>query len=415
MKILIWDLPHTLKRNMGGPGGYLYNIQQYLKEHTNYSEISFASDLLLTNDISQKIPQTSSLKSFLFNWYQSKKNNKTYRPIIKIIRFCDALRDFYTKKNKLPINIKKLAEFDAIHFHSTIHMGQIMHLLDGYNGKIVLTTHCPEPYSIEILEGLFNNKILINLIKPIFLKKEIEGWKNADRFLFPVQESVEVYFKCSALKKYYYKNKKNFYYCPSSISTEVELKNIPIKQQLGIPDNSFVVSYVGRHNTVKGYDQLKIFANSILNKYDNVHFVIAGIQTPLVELSHPKWHELGQINYVADLLNQSDVFVLPNRETYFDLVTLEVLRIGTPLLLTNTGGNRYFHTLPPDETSGMVFYEYGNLDSQIAAFESLYTILSKEKADRIRTTNRALFNKYFSTEKFIKRYIKVMNEIINSH
>lgn len=43
-----------------------------------------------------------------------------------------------------------------------------------------------------------------------------------------------------------------------------------------------------------------------------------------------------------DLLQEVDVFVLPNRQTYYDLILLEVMRAGKPVLLTTTGGNKHF-------------------------------------------------------------------------
>ena len=36
------------------------------------------------------------------------------------------------------------------------------------------------------------------------------------------------------------------------------------------------------------------------------------------------------------LINASDMFILPNKETYFDLIMLEVLSMGKIVLATNT-------------------------------------------------------------------------------
>ena len=43
----------------------------------------------------------------------------------------------------------------------------------------------------------------------------------------------------------------------------------------------------GRHNEIKGYDQLKLFAEHILSKDSRFEFVIAGNEEPLTRLDHP--------------------------------------------------------------------------------------------------------------------------------
>lgn len=45
------------------------------------------------------------------------------------------------------------------------------------------------------------------------------------------------------------------------------------------------------------------------------------------------------------LLKEVDVFILPNQKTYFDIIALEILRAGIPLVTTYTGGNKYLASL----------------------------------------------------------------------
>lgn len=407
-RILIWDIPLQLKANTGGPAGYLYNIKKYIDSHPDIDNIKFASQIINAENSSVSYqPKVSGLKKA----YRDLRLKKGIRGIFKIFEFFNYIRAFYHKEKDLPINIGILNGFDIIHFHSTIHLINVRHLLNNYNGKLVITTHCPEPYSIEVLSMFFKQDFIINFFKPIFLKKEIEGWKSCDYLVFPVPQAVEVYFKSKGLHRYYLKNEEKFKFCPSSITENVELKGVDIKTKYGIPTDSFIVSFVGRHNKVKGYDQLKIFAEKVLEKYKNVYFIIAGLETPLTRLEHPRWIELGVVDYVSDILEQADVFVLPNRETYFDLVALEVLRMGTPLLLSNTGGNKYFKTLPSKEIQGLYFYEYGNMESQLEEFEKIYKLTPDRRFTIIRHSNITLFKNYFTSSKFLDRYVNIMEEI----
>ena len=54
------------------------------------------------------------------------------------------------------------------------------------------------------------------------------------------------------------------------------------------------------------------------------------------------WIEVGWTNDPHSLIAASDVFVLPNHETYFDLILLEVLSLGVPVVMSRTGGNKFF-------------------------------------------------------------------------
>lgn len=83
-------------------------------------------------------------------------------------------------------------------------------------------------------------------------------------------------------------------------------------------------------------------------------------------MKHPRWIELGFIYNTQELLSQSDLYILPNRETYFDLVVLEILRSSTNLLLSNTGGNKYFQLLDKNDTNGIVFFDIDNFDDIVS-------------------------------------------------
>ena len=48
-----------------------------------------------------------------------------------------------------------------------------------------------------------------------------------------------------------------------------------------------------------------------------------------------------------------DLFVVPNRRTYFDLITIEALSVGANVAVTKTGGNLYLQSL----SSSMVFFD----------------------------------------------------------
>lgn len=100
---------------------------------------------------------------------------------------------------------------------------------------------------------------------------------------------------------------------------------------------------------------------------------------------------------------------MPNKETYFDLVALEVMRQGTPILMTSTGGNKFFSKFGED--NGFFFYTYGNINE---AKEKIYDIISLKKKNELapKACNiRKIFEMNFTIASFVERYCKLLEAI----
>ena len=172
-----------------------------------------------------------------------------------------------------------------------------------------------------------------------------------------------------------------------------------MRKKYGIPIDSFVISYVGRHNEIKGYDALKELGKHLLDAYDNVYVFIAGTEGPLYHLEHNRWIEVGWTKDPGSVIQASDIFVLPNKETYFDLVMLEVLSLGQIVVASYTGGNK----------SGIFLYnnniEAENIISQIIK-------MPEEERKELRRKNLELYKAEFTNEAFAKRYINSLQKIL---
>lgn len=178
-----------------------------------------------------------------------------------------------------------------------------------------------------------------------------------------------------------------------------------IRAKYNIPLSAFVVSYVGRHNEIKGYDDLKLIGSRLLNRYENIYILIAGKESPLKGLSHERWIEVGWTNDPYSIINASDVFVLPNKETYFDLILLEVLSLGKIVIASKTGGNKFFERF---ELSGISLFE--NVSEAITKIEEMK---NKERKERnlLENENKALFQQYFTASIFADNYIKLIKSL----
>lgn len=118
-----------------------------------------------------------------------------------------------------------------------------------------------------------------------------------------------------------------------------------------IEANTFLVTYIGQISEEKGVNILIEAAISLCNKYDNIHFYIAGDykwQNPfaaqLIKLVNVyklnnRIHFLGMVENVNDLLKKSQLHVCPSVwEEPLSNVTVEAKEAGIPSIIFSSGG-----------------------------------------------------------------------------
>ena len=160
-----------------------------------------------------------------------------------------------------------------------------------------------------------------------------------------------------------------------------------------------------KHNEIKGYHSLKTICQVIL-KYNNIiYFLIAGNESPLKGLEHSRWIEIGWTDDPHSIISASDLFLLPNKETYFDLVMLEVLSLGQIILTTFTGGNRYFEKLKPNG----IFY-YNNIEEACKRIEEIRNIPLNQK-EKLQEQNRDIYVNNFTSSIFAENYVKLIESL----
>lgn len=392
INILIWDKPYILK-NTGGPAGYLYNIKEYLNLHP-CKNISFYSDLLgpKSEPFKKKDGWSSNVKAKLAKACR-------YLPFLTELR-----RRYFISQNLSAEETVVISKFNYIHFHSITDFVSVKESLPR-EVQTILTTHTPEPLFDELC-GLFNIKrdnIIAKLLRPFFLKKESKAYDTANKLMFPAEEALEVYSgKSKLLKETIKKNKYKMFFVPTALfpNNKIESNEYPLNR-LSLPKDAFVICYIGRHNHVKGYDFIQKLALEVWRLIPHAYFIIGGKESPLQGVSDNRWKELGWIN-TQDVLNQSDIFILPNRETYFDLISLEVLRQGVPLVASRTGGNKWFEK---NRFKGVFLFEKANIKS--ALNEILYLKKKKEagELDGLKDDICIEYHKYFDMKNYINKYL----------
>ena len=384
-KLLIY-FPEDKLQPTGGPAGYLWNLNKGLHE-----------------------VDSGCLKiEFYKNAPARFEDNDRLRQMVpkRMLEFRRALA--YTKflNKNLPID-NSMYEYDAIHFHSTEDMFLNRGFLNEYRGKVILTSHSPCAKNKEKIARL-NPKDYLRLRSKIDRLEEFDlyAFERADYIIFPCEDAEEPYYH--TWDRYRdVRDPSKYRYLPTGIvGCNAKVSRSDFRKKYNIPENAFVISYVGRHNEIKGYADLIRNAETILRCHENVYFLIGGKEEPIVGLNDSRWVEVGWTNDPHSLINAADLFVLPNRETYFDLILLEVMSLGIPVLMTNTGGNKFFERFNTDS-----LHIYRNTDEFFQWIEFMLTMEENEKKKLMKEEIK-VFQQNFTIDIFSRNYVELIKSIM---
>jgi glycosyltransferase involved in cell wall biosynthesis len=388
-KVLIF-FPHALKKNFGGAYSYLYYLKSSHK--SNDVELTFLSDLISFEEEPVEERQTTGVKKLL-------------KKLVPDEVIYSRRIDQYLKLIKdLPYKSKKLEKidfnsFDAIHFHETVDVWRSLDLLHNYKGKIILTSHSPKPYHLELLEDVFEltqsqiSKATYERLQMI----DLVAFKKADIIVAPCEEALEAYKEYwQPFQKLVERKKKVF--IPTGIEAPANSNSlIEVRKNFKIGESGFVVCFNGRHNHVKGYDLVIQSAKQLLNAYPDIYFLVTGKKDNPSLLKHERWIETGWTESPQDFVNAADLVIVPNRETYFDLNVLMALSLGKQLILSENGGNKYFRQF---NSPAISFFD---VEEQNALTEVILKVYAERKSLNTEG-NRHLFQQHFTLNKFANAY-----------
>lgn len=386
-KVLIWHNFDLLERS-GGPSTYLFQLKRVLNpELVDFFQGSSGNMETATSPVSGSgwkkiIP--AKLKHFV----RINQNLKA------------ELKELQQQTQHVSID---LGQYKAIHFHRTMDVYQALPVLKNFSGKVILTSHTPTAPWLEKMGSILPVNWIRSSVKKSFQEIDNQALQRADIVLFPCEDAMEPYYQDWEHFGQLIRDKEMEYIPTGTSMINVQRTRQAIREELGIPENAFVVNYFGRHNTIKGYDYLKEIGEEVLKRNPTIYFLIAGKESPLTGLKHDRWIEVGWTTDPFSYLNASDLFVLPNKQTYFDLVLLEVLSVGTRCLITNTGGNKYFRNY---KSPGIDFFQYGNVNEAVQKIEAIAQEGSFDKSHL-----QQLFTTHFTVEIFGENYETFYNSL----
>lgn len=390
--------PHNLSARKGGPYTYLYNLKSQLPSKSDV-QILFLSDLMKFEESETVIESGPSKAKGFFKQFIPDKwiYNRRVSQYLKEIK----------SEHVKTFSSFNFDEYAIIHFHEAIDLWRFAPLLSNYKGKIIFTSHCPVPYHLELLHEVFKlqKKDISDDVYKELESIDKTAFNLAQQFVFPCKEALDAYYKWNGFEQLI-KNKP-VHYLPTGIPpARTTVLKKKVFSNLNIPADAFVVSYTGRHSEVKGYDLLEEAAAKLFAVNSEIYFIVAGEKKGIEKFSHKQWIETGWTDDPYSLINAADVHVIPNRETYFDLNTLEAFSLGKPVILTEVGGNNYFKQLKGNKGIVFVQPDANDIKAKIEDFfKQRYSLLSPGR------DNKAAFEKYFTAQQFCNNYIDLYSKL----
>ena len=375
----------------GGPVGYNYHLKKQL-EKMGVDNIHYIHG---DGGVSQKT------KDFVY-----KIKNPRLQYVAKIVKsIVKKFSYLYGFQHKSKID---LAPYDIVHFHLPMDMYMARDSLKYYKGKVVLTSHTPTVSSKEIYDLLTPwEKKYMNWFYKKLIDIDRYAFSRADFVVFPCPDAEEPYYnnwkEYAAIKE---QKKDSYRYLLTGTEKRFAKRSRQeVCKEYGIPEDAFILSYAGRHNEIKGFDSLKEMGEKVLGKYPNAYFLIAGKEFPIAGLKHSRWIEVGWTTDPHSLIAASDAFILPNKETYFDLILLEVLSLGKIVIASSTGGNKFFEKI---DAEGVMTYKSEN--EALRLIDVLYEMDCMKKK-LLEESNVHLFDKNFCLDVFGKNYVDLVNTL----
>ncbi|MSU88728.1 glycosyltransferase [Rhodobacteraceae bacterium 2CG4] len=301
-----------------------------------------------------------------------------------------------------------------IHVHTTIDAVKMHNTLTclghRHRVKLVLTSHCPEAPAREWAEKAYAEGApapACELYYHNHLELDLHAFQLADVLVFPCPEAMEPYRATLPGFDALF-GQRDVRFLPTGVTALPPAGDrAALRAGFGLGDG-FTACYLGRHNRVKGYDLLTRAGLAMLEADPSSRVLVGGREGPLPTPDHPRWIEAGWTDRPQDLLAASDVFILPNEQTYFDLMLLEVLSAGLPVLAARTGGNRHFEGL----SRGIRLFDHEA--DLTAALDELRATPATDRA-HLGEQNRALHAARFSSSAFAARYLDLLDEIADHY
>lgn len=410
-----------LDERAGGPTGYLANLLYGLNRIENLNSPFIVFDVrekggtsipamhLKIYELLQKKIYGNRFTKYLMMNYLSKSKKKEHENYVKFIENPD-----YIYCDEIMFNRIDLDKTKTIHVHTVGDAVKIRNSLNRVHNteiKVILTCHTPEApsdeYYKEYIERGYSKK-KAKVIRDGWRVIEKRAFCEADILVFPSVESMEPLKQTIPNFERIIEGKDIRFMETGAKTLHPTISVEEAKRKYGV-EGKKVIGYIGRHNKIKGYDILKTAGKKLLSSNKNICFLIGGaIGSECKPLRNKRWIEAGWVN-PADMLQAVDIFVLPNKMTYYDLVLIEVMSMGIPIVASKTGGN-----ISVKELTDAIYLYNNSPEDMVDRIKEICDMDMKEYVDWKDKVKKA-YDTYFTPVSFAERYKKMITEIYKDY
>jgi len=175
-------------------------------------------------------------------------------------------------------------------------------------------------------------------VNPAIYDIEKQGMDEADQII-----TVSNRIKSRLIEQYKIPSEKI-----TTVYNAIEPKPDRPLPELKKKNNQKIVTFLGRITIQKGPEYFVEVARMVINRLKNVHFVMAGngeLRNRIVELCaryriSDRFHFAGFLNgdEVNEMLQRSDIFIMPSVSEPFGIVPLEAMQANVPVIISKQSG-----------------------------------------------------------------------------
>jgi len=346
-KILFTSYSGIPNKNIGGGNRIIAEIISNLsfEEYATY----YFSDYL--NDITQ-LP--SIFNSKLENKISKRKilGDKIFKSssIYRLITLSQLYQQFFLYRihRKFRKMSPRANEFDYVHAHDTLSAAIFSYV---ENKKKILSIHSKGSFYTDLEDRFCSNQNIKNWILKL-QKIEKSNFLNSDEVTFPSKAAQLIFYKDLNIIDDGSKNIR-IIYNGIDLNSIQKINPDGVFSKFNINQNKYdlILVNVATHSNLKNIDQV-IRATSILKLSFQFNPLLINVGTGyqtnnLLKLTKDldlteNIEFLGNISNsdVIRIMKSSDLFIILSQKVIFDMVLLEAIACGIPVIASNDGGNK---------------------------------------------------------------------------
>ena len=299
------------------------------------------------------------------------------------------------------VDVVKYEKLDLLHVHyaiphaSAAYMAQKILSSQGINIPFITTLHGTD-ITLVGKDPSFEPVITFSINHSNAVTAVSKSLKNDTNELFNITKNIEVIPNFICLKEYQLPNNEKY------------------KKRLA-PNGEYIITHVSNFRKVKRIeDVVKVFELVSKKVPTKLVFVGDGPERNRIEklcrekLKNSAFTFLGNLKSTIEILNISDVFILPSEKESFGLAALEAMASSVPVISTCTGG------LPEVIQNGNSGYLSKVGDVEHMAKNMLKILASKESLQNFKEKafNRA---KDFDIHNILPLYEELYNKTVQTY